>query len=110
MTRTVWFVIAVCLVTLAIIILPVVLFQKWEIVAEERINLLASPDQSSEIVGHLDPGTRTWVTGCYDIHHYIVYQVRFDGDRVGYLHYGKFSSVWPRGLRAWRAPIAWWCR
>lgn len=109
MSRAGWFIAVVCGFALGVIILPVALFQKLEIVAEERIELLGSPDQTAPTVGSLEPGTRTWVVGCEDIHHYVVLKVKFEGDRVGYVHAGKFHLIRPSSLSAWRAPIAWWC-
>jgi hypothetical protein len=104
------FVSIVCGFAILIIILPIAVFKKMEIVAEDRLELLGSPDQTSETVGSLAPGTRTWVIGCHDIHHYIVLKVRFDGERIGYIHAGKYQLIRSSSLAAWRAPIAWWCR
>ena len=109
MTRTVWFMASVGVIVLALVISPLVFFQKVELVAEERLDLLATPDQAAEHIGQLAIGSRTWVVACYDIHHYVVLKVRLAGDRAGYVHKGKFRLVRPPAASAWRAPIAWWC-
>jgi hypothetical protein len=109
MTRAVWFIGSVCIVGLALATVPILLFQKMQLVAEERLDLLASPDQAARTVGHLQQGSRVWVVGCHDIHHYVVVKVRLDGGRVGYVHEGKFRLVRPPASSAWSAPISWGC-
>jgi hypothetical protein len=109
MKRTVSFFIAVTVVAAAAALLPVVFLEKMELVAEERLDLFASSDQTSQIVGQLMPGSRVWVVGCEDIKHYFVVKVKLGRGQLGHVHKGRFELHRPPSLSAWSAPVAWGC-
>jgi hypothetical protein len=109
MNGTRWFVAGVVAVGLAVAALPMVFLKKIEIIAEERLDLLAGIDQRAQTIGYLASGSRAWVVGCEDIHHYVVIKVRFDSDKTGYVHKGKFRLIRPSASSAWSAPVASGC-
>jgi hypothetical protein len=107
--RAVWFFTALIVVAAGALLLRAMGVQQMELIAEERLDLLASSDGTAHIVGHLESGDRAWVVGCEDIKHYVVIKVKLEQGQVGHLHRGRLHLRRPPASSAWAAPVAWGC-